>query len=85
MNVIQWMPRAAKQVRKLQRKTAKEIMDAVGEELVDLNAARNVKRLTNHQYGYRLRVGNYRVFFEFDGGVRIVTIEEVRKRDGQTY
>lgn len=37
------------------------------------------------EYGYRLRVGNYRVFFEFDGAVRIVSIEEVRRRDGRTY
>jgi mRNA-degrading endonuclease RelE of RelBE toxin-antitoxin system len=54
-------------------------------ELADLNAARNVKSLTNHEYGYRLRVGNYRVFFDYDGEVRIVSIEEVRKRDERTY
>jgi len=57
----------------------------VTKELVDLSAARNVKALTNHEFGYRLRVGNYRVFFEFDGAVRIVSIEEVRKRDECTY
>ena len=50
-----------------------------------LSQARNVKALTNHEYGWRLRVGNYRVFFEFDGAVRIVSIEEVRKRDERTY
>jgi len=33
----------------------------------------------------RLRVGNYRVLFDWDGGVRIVNIEEVRKRDEHTY
>jgi len=42
-------------------------------------------RLVTEAYGYRLRVGNYRVFFDFDGAVRIVSIEEVRKRDEQTY
>ena len=36
-------------------------------------------------HGYRLRVGNYRVFFDFDGAVRIVSIEEVKKRDERTY
>ena len=35
--------------------------------------------------GYRLRAGNDRVFFEFDGAVRIVSIEEVRRRDERTY
>ena len=54
-------------------------------EWVDLSKARNVKALTNHEYGYRLRVGNYRVFFDFDGAVRIVSIEEVRKRDERTH
>ena len=46
---------------------------------------RNVKALTNHKSQYRLRVGNYRVFFNFDGAVHIVYIEEVRKRDERTY
>ena len=54
-------------------------------ELLDLSKARNVTALTNHEYGYRLRVGNYRVFFDFDGAVRIVSIEEVKKRDERTY
>ncbi len=54
-------------------------------EWVDLSQARNVKALTNHEYGYLLRVGNYRVFFDFDGAVRIASIEEVRKRDERTY
>lgn len=33
----------------------------------------------------RLRVGNYRASFEFAGAVRIVSVEEVRKRDERTY
>ena len=45
----------------------------------------NVKQLSNHTYGYRLRVGNYRVLFDFDGLVKIVSIEEVKKRDERTY
>jgi mRNA-degrading endonuclease RelE of RelBE toxin-antitoxin system len=45
---------------------------------------RNVVVLTNQKYQFRLRVGNYRVFFNFDGAVRIVLIEEVRKRDERT-
>jgi mRNA-degrading endonuclease RelE of RelBE toxin-antitoxin system len=45
----------------------------------------NVKALVNHDYQYRLRVGNFRVFFNFDGVVHIVSIEEVKKRDERTY
>jgi mRNA-degrading endonuclease RelE of RelBE toxin-antitoxin system len=44
-----------------------------------------VKALTNHEYGYRLLVGRYRVFFDFDGEGRIVEIQEVKKRDENTY
>ena len=48
-------------------------------------ACRNVRALTTHLYGYRLRVGNYRVMFNWDGAIRIVEIQEVRKRDERTY
>ena len=85
MNKINWTTKAMKQMGKIPAQNRKAISVAVGSELVDLAAARNVKKLTNHTYGYRLRVGNYRVFFEFDGAVRIVTVEEVKKRDEQTY
>ncbi len=85
MNTINWQPKALRQLRKIDAHAGKQIRNAVSSELVDLASARNVKALTNHEYGYRLRVGNYRVFFEFDGAVRIVSIEEVRKRDERTY
>lgn len=85
MNAINWQPRALRQLRRVDAHAGKQIRAAVSTELVDLSKARNVKALTNHEYGYRLRVGNYRVFFDFDGAVRIVSIEEVRKRDERTY
>jgi mRNA interferase RelE/StbE len=74
-----------RQLRKIDAAASKQLRSAVTTELIDLPTARNVKALTNHEYGYRLRVGNYRVFFDFDGAVRIVSIEEVRKRDERTY
>ncbi len=48
----------------------KQIRVAVSAELVDLTQARNVKALTKHACGYRLRV---------------VSIEEIKKRDERTY
>ena len=62
MNTISWQPKALRQLRKLDALVSKQIRSAVSEELVDLKAARNVKQLVDHQYGYRLRVGRYRVF-----------------------
>ena len=85
MNAINWQSKALRQLRKVDAHAGKQIRAAVSTELLDLSQARSVKALTNHEYGYRLRVGNYRVFFDFDGAVRIVSIEEVRKRDERTY
>ena len=85
MNSINWQPKALRQLRKVDAHAGKQIRTAVNTELLDLSMARNVKALTDHEYGYRLRVGNYRVFFDFDGAVRIVSIEEVRRRDERTY
>jgi mRNA-degrading endonuclease RelE of RelBE toxin-antitoxin system len=85
VNAINWQPKALRQLRKIDAHAGKQIRAAVSSELLDLSKARNVKALVNHAYGYRLRVGNYRVFFDFDGVVRIVSIEEVKKRDEHTY
>ena len=85
MNAINWQPKALRQLRKIDAHAGKQIRAAVSSELLDLSKARNVKALVNHAYGYRLRVGNYRVFFDFEGAVRIVSIEEVKKRDEHTY
>ena len=41
--------------------------------------------LTKHKYDYRLRVGNYRILFDADSEVKIVDIQEVKRRDGNTY
>jgi len=39
----------------------------------------------NHEYTHRLRVGNWRVLFNAFDEVSIVSVEEVKKRDEQTY
>ncbi|MFP6562392.1 type II toxin-antitoxin system RelE/ParE family toxin [Paraburkholderia sp. B3] len=84
MNKINWSPKAAKQARKLDRPVRLQILDAV-EGLATMPDVSNVKALINHEYGYRLRVGNYRVLFDWDGAIKIVDIQEVRKRDERTY
>ena len=45
----------------------------------------NVKRLVDHEPTHRLRVGNWRVPFNVFEAVNIVSIEEVKKRDENTY
>lgn len=84
MNRIEWKKKAQKQLAKLQRRDALAVFNGV-DTLKQFPGVANVKKLTKHQYQYRLRVGNFRVFFEFDGGVKVVYIEEVKKRDERTY
>ncbi|MEY2592922.1 MAG: hypothetical protein RI972_611 [Pseudomonadota bacterium] len=84
-NTILWQPQALRQLRKLQAGDNLLVRTAVQRELADLSASRQVKALVGHEYGYRLRVGRWRVLFDFDGDVHIVSIEEVRKRDERTY
>jgi mRNA-degrading endonuclease RelE of RelBE toxin-antitoxin system len=58
VNAIDWQPKALRQLRKVDALAGKQIRAAVSTELLDLSKARNVEALTNHEYGYRLRVGN---------------------------
>lgn len=84
MNSIVWSRKASKQLLKIPKKQAVAIFEAA-EVLRDFSHSPHVKRLVNHLYDYRLRVGNYRVFFNQGSEVRIVAIEEVKKRDDRTY
>ncbi|KJS00880.1 MAG: cytotoxic translational repressor of toxin-antitoxin stability system [Desulfobulbaceae bacterium BRH_c16a] len=86
MNEIVWHNRARKQIKKIPAQYRQAIIDHVG-KLEDFpeNQGLDVKELKGHQYGFRLRVGRYRVLFDHDGGIRIVMIQEVKKRDERTY
>jgi mRNA-degrading endonuclease RelE of RelBE toxin-antitoxin system len=82
---IEWKRKAVKQLLKLDKKVQPVITGAV-DALTDYHNARNVKPLSNHQYDYRLRVGQYRVLFDVvNDVVEIVLIQEVKKRDENTY
>ena len=86
MNEIRWKQKAAKQLRKIQRQEAVTIVDKVDtlKAFPECGSA-DIKPQVNHDYGYRLRVGRYRVLFDFDGEIKVISIEEVKKRDGRTY
>ncbi len=84
MNTIKWTIKALRQLRKINQQDNKRIRNAVN-ELENMPNCRNVKSLTNHKYSYRIKVGDYRVFFEFDGAIRIVEIQEVKRRNERTY
>jgi mRNA interferase RelE/StbE len=83
---IEWTKKAIKQLAKIQPEHQREtIYDAVAELKYNPATQRHVKALSNHKMGFRLRVGNYRVLFDVENGVKIVTIAEVKKRDDRTY
>ena len=82
---IVWTVKATKQLRKLKEASMQKRIYREAQALTDFPNCANVKKLVNAAYGYRLRVGGYRVLVDFDGTVKIVRIEEVRKRDGHTY
>ena len=85
MNRIDWTSKATKQLLKIRLADVRQnVYDAV-QVLVDFPNCSNVKALTEHDYGYRLRVGEWRVMFNFDGAIRIISVEEVRKRNERTY
>lgn len=84
MNSIYWTQKAARQLRKLDRQHQVTVRDGVS-ALKTMPHCQNVRTLASHEYGYRLRIGNYRVLFNWDGIIRVVEIEEVRKRDERTY
>jgi mRNA interferase RelE/StbE len=84
MNTISWSKKAQKQLLKLPKNDALDIYDKV-EDLKKFPDCQNIKRLTNHRHEFRMRVGHYRVLFDHDSDIKIVSIEEVKKRDEHTY
>ena len=84
-NTLTWQPKALKQLEKIKDAVKRKRIYTETQALVDFPNCPNIKKLVNHDYSYRLRIGDYRVFFEFNGQVHIVSIEEVKKRDERTY
>jgi mRNA interferase RelE/StbE len=80
---VEWTSKAVKQLKKFERQHQKQIVVAV-RDLKNWPDCQHVKSLKG-QTGYRLRVGRYRVFFEVEKFLKIITIEEVKKRDERTY
>jgi len=84
MNTIFWTRKAVKQLLRLHTRDQVHIRDAVT-VLSGMPGVNNVKALSQHDYGYRMRVGRYRILFDWEGAIKVVSIQEVRKRDERTY
>jgi len=84
MDVI-WQPKALKQLKKIGEYNTRERILRATRGLEDFPNSANIIKLKNHEYGYRLRVGDWRILFNAFEEVEIVSIEEVKKRDERTY
>jgi len=84
MDVI-WQPKAVKQLKKVGDRVVQERLLTATRGLSQFPACSNVKRLADHEPTHRLRVGNWRVLFNVFEAVNIVSIEEVKKRNENTY
>ena len=84
MYEVMWEKKAFKQLLAIRRDQRKPVTDAAA-ALQNWPACTGVKRLVGHSYQYRLRVGRFRVLFDVESAVRIIRIEEVKKRDEHTY
>ena len=70
------LPRAEKELRRLPSSVEKRIIERLGALENDLQG--DVKRLTNHEPAWRLRVGDYRVLFDVAGDR--VLVQTIRHR-----
>ncbi len=86
MNEIQWHNRARKQLKKIPKQYTEAILKSV-DMLVDFPecASLDITALKKHRYDYRMRVGRYRILFDHDDVIKIIQIQEVKKRDEHTY
>jgi len=82
MRLIKWRPKALKQIRKIKDQQIKETIFNAVSTLKDFPNCTNIKKLKTREE-YRLRVGRWRVIFT--DSLEILFIEEVKKRDENTY
>ncbi|USX24935.1 type II toxin-antitoxin system RelE/ParE family toxin [Oxalobacteraceae bacterium OTU3CINTB1] len=83
-NQVTWTPKAVRQLRKLPPEFQLRVFEAA-DTLEQMPNCPQVLALKNHPYRYRLRVGNFRVLFDWSTVIKIVEIQEVKKRDEGTY
>ena len=80
--------RAIRQLTRIPEKNRKRIFTAI-RTLEDSETWGDVKKLVNHDYNYRLRVGRYRVLFNVTDDdmleIQVIRVGDVKKRDDQTY
>ncbi|HEO9046095.1 TPA: type II toxin-antitoxin system RelE/ParE family toxin [Enterobacter kobei] len=87
MTQISWTGKAVKDLRKLPADDQKAIREKVNVmELYPDIGSLDVKKLTDQDGQYRLRVKSYRVLFQFvNGEPLVIEIQRVLRRSSTTY
>lgn len=82
---IEWTAKAIKQVEKFRNNQLKQKLFMTIDTFA-MGGHVDIIALTNHQYTHRIRVGDYRILLTIaDDEVEISYVEEVKKRDDNTY
>jgi len=85
---IEYADSFSKSTKKLKDKIAIKRLDILIEKLKEANGLKdisNVEPITNNDFIYRIRTGDYRLVVEYhDGSITILLIEYL-KRDDNTY
>jgi mRNA-degrading endonuclease RelE of RelBE toxin-antitoxin system len=85
MYEIEWQPKAYRQLKKIKDRETLTAIKAAVLNLANWPDCLNIKSMRNHESGYRLRVGCWRILFAAQDHIRIILIQEVKKRDERTY
>lgn len=76
---IEFKPRAAKDLRTINRADAQRILVKI--RAMENDLAGNVKHLTDYEPQYRLRVGDYRVLFNIEDDFNIIVYRVKHRRE----
>lgn len=84
---INWKPKAVKDLRALDAQDQEAVRNKINAMKAYPNIqGLDIKKLTDKNGQYRLRVKNYRVLFSLEGGVvAVIEIERILRRTSTTY
>lgn len=88
MAVIKWANKASKQMRAVDSRYIDRILEKIEllQHFPDVQTDIIELKGSNNKGLYRMRVGFYRILFEvIDGEPKIIEVQEIKKRDEQTY
>ena len=82
MKRIEWKPKVLRQLQKIKNQETRNLIYDAVDTLKYFPQCSNIKKLKGRNE-YRLRVSNWRVIFT--DSLKILYIEEVKKRNERTY